>query len=100
MNIHYELDEGRKKYIACIYQMSLFLGEIVGHVAREHARLMWTLLQRDDVAIEGFSTGGKPRWSKRAGGHEVAITIHVISKDEELIRDMNTLFKRKHYIVQ
>ncbi len=36
-------------------------------------------------------------WSKRAGGHEMAIDINFLSEDEIQTRDMNKSFRNIHY---
>ena len=38
------------------------------------------------------------KWSRRAGGHEMAIDIYFLSEDEIQTRDMNVAFERTHYI--
>lgn len=72
---------------------------LVGHVAREHAALVSRWLGKGGV-VQSVTTGDKIKWSKRAGGHEIAMDIHFISRDEVQMFDMKTSFKRKHYVPQ
>ena len=68
-------------------------------MAREHSRLISVLHERQGVIVEGYVTNEKPRWSRRAGGYEIAIDINIISPDAELIKDMKSVFATKHYFV-
>lgn len=65
----------------------LLNGKLVGHVAFEHSKLTYRWLSKGKNAT-GVITGNAATWSRRAGGHEIAIDIMFMSKDEEQMQDI------------
>ena len=70
---------------------------MVGHVAREHSRLVYKWLKTDNH-VTAIVTDDRVRWSRRAGEHEMAIDLLFMSKDEEQMKDLHVSFKSRHYI--
>ena len=64
---------------------------MVGHIDNAHAKLTCRWL-RHECKVHAVVTDDTVKWSKRAGGHEIAMDICVLSKDEQQMQDLQLSF--------
>ena len=74
------------------------LDVLIGHIAAEHSRLLLRLIEKTDVTVTATLNSNKPRWSRRAGGTEIPVSVLVASEDEIMIVDLNRKFKLFGYV--
>ena len=90
LELHIDLDSTFKNSVGVYCVDNHSRHRMVGHVAREHSRLVYKWLKTDN-RVTAIITDDRVRWSRRAG-HEMGIDLLLMSKDEEQMKDLQASF--------